>query len=262
MEGWNRRVLLGALRRPDSVYYWARASIRLRENRTHGREADRFAVARTDPVTALRRVGVLGPSPSEESEIRSRYHGLRALIDECYGRQAQGRIPSVVTEEDALLLYAVVRSLSPEVVVETGVSDGMSSAIILAALEKNGRGTLHSIDFPLMGIPRLYRRMPGWVVPEQYRRRWQLRLGPSHRLLEPLLREVGPIGVFFHDSEHSFAQMSWEFRTALSHLCRGGVVISDDVFANDAFSEICSATPGAAWATTSGGMGLLRPSGP
>src|SRR5947207_14206936 len=45
-------------------------------------------------------------------------------------------------------LYAVVRAFKPGVVVETGVSSGMSSAHILRALAENGKGTLHSIDLP------------------------------------------------------------------------------------------------------------------
>ena len=52
---------------------------------------------------------------------------------------------------DSLLVrccYLVCRLLEPAVVVETGVAYGVSSAFILRALEKNGRGVLHSVDLP------------------------------------------------------------------------------------------------------------------
>src|SRR4029077_9820456 len=43
------------------------------------------------------------------------------------------------------LLYGVVRLLRPSVVVETGVFDGISSAMILRAMARNRFGTLVSI---------------------------------------------------------------------------------------------------------------------
>src|SRR5215472_8825018 len=45
-----------------------------------------------------------------------------------------------------LLQYAAVRASTPEVVVETGVANGVSSSYLLLALQKNGRGILHSIE--------------------------------------------------------------------------------------------------------------------
>ncbi len=48
--------------------------------------------------------------------------------------------------ESSLLLYALVRLLSPRVVCETGVANGISSYFLLHALKKNGIGTLFSFD--------------------------------------------------------------------------------------------------------------------
>ena len=42
--------------------------------------------------------------------------------------------------------YAAIRSLRPEVVVETGVANGVSTAYLLLALDQNGKGILHSIE--------------------------------------------------------------------------------------------------------------------
>ena len=51
---------------------------------------------------------------------------------------------------DSLLarLLPVCRLLEPQVVLETGVAYGVSSAFILRALEENGHGILHSVDLP------------------------------------------------------------------------------------------------------------------
>ena len=45
-------------------------------------------------------------------------------------------------------LYALLRRLQPEVLVETGVCNGVSSAVILHALHANERGHLYSVDLP------------------------------------------------------------------------------------------------------------------
>jgi predicted O-methyltransferase YrrM len=51
-----------------------------------------------------------------------------------------------IEEGSAFLMYALVRLLSPSVVLETGVANGHSSALILNALAENGCGELHSVD--------------------------------------------------------------------------------------------------------------------
>lgn len=45
-----------------------------------------------------------------------------------------------------LLQYAAVRAFQPNVVVETGVANGVSSSYLLLALQTNGRGTFRTTD--------------------------------------------------------------------------------------------------------------------
>jgi len=47
-------------------------------------------------------------------------------------------------------LYALVRLLEPDHIIETGVSSGVSSAHFLLGVRRNRRGTVHSIDLPLL----------------------------------------------------------------------------------------------------------------
>jgi hypothetical protein len=135
-------------------------------------------------------------------------------------------------------LYVICRTLTPAVVVETGVASGLSSAYILQALEDNASGRLYSIDLPdadteaLLGV--VLTRLPegkksGWVVPDWLRPRWDLRIGKSSDLLPPLLAEVRQAQVFLHDSEHSYENMMFEFGQAWPVLANGGFVLSDDV---------------------------------
>jgi hypothetical protein len=44
--------------------------------------------------------------------------------------------------------WTVVRHLRPERVVETGVARGVTTAVLLQAMERNGYGALWSIDLP------------------------------------------------------------------------------------------------------------------
>src|SRR4051794_1951743 len=101
---------------------------------------------------------------------------------------------------DCETIYLLVRSLKPEVVVETGVCYGASSAYILQALKDNGRGELYSID--LGNSPD---EPPNdYFVPRPLRDRWHLIIGDSKDELPQLLERLGRIDLFHHDSLHTY----------------------------------------------------------
>jgi predicted O-methyltransferase YrrM len=152
-------------------------------------------------------------------------------------------------------LYAIVRTLRPQVAVETGVANGFSTAFLLQALDSNGDGHLHSIDLP-REVGRAYEHgtfyegegragippgsEPGWLIPHALRDRWTLILGRSQEELPPLLERSGTIDLFMHDSEHSFDCMWFEFNAAWPRLRDGGVLVSDDVNSTDAFPRFAT----------------------
>jgi predicted O-methyltransferase YrrM len=137
-----------------------------------------------------------------------------------------------------LLQYMAIRAFQPEIVVETGVANGVSSAYILLALRKNERGALYSIG--LSDPQYLAAGKPlGWIVPESLKSRWNLLIGDSHDLLPSLLAKLGTIDVFIHDSLHTYDHMRWEYQTAFPYLRPGGLLFSDDAAWNSAFSEYC-----------------------
>lgn len=135
-------------------------------------------------------------------------------------------------------LYLLVRLVKPNHMVETGVSAGVSSAYILSAMEDNNRGRLHSIDLPPDNLPK--GKTVGWVVPNRLKNRWSLHIGNALGLLEPLLSDIGIIDCFVHDSLHTYDHMTWEFSTAWKYLRPGGLFLSHDVGANDAFFDFMS----------------------
>lgn len=149
-------------------------------------------------------------------------------------------------------LYGLIRDYQPKILVETGVCNGVSTAVILAALEKNGQGKLHSIDLPEFTdtdytegdfwegkkgavIPK--EKPPGWIIPDDLKSRWELQLGRSDEVLPSLLDTLGTIDFFLHDSEHSYQCMTAEYHAAWGHLAEGGILASDDISWNTAFQD-------------------------
>jgi predicted O-methyltransferase YrrM len=147
-----------------------------------------------------------------------------------------GTASAALHGKKVLIQYAVVRALQPSWVVETGVASGVSSAYLLLALQRNGRGILHSIDCNDQAyLPP--NQTVGWIVPDALRSRWHLHLGDASQLLPGLLRELGEIDVFIHDSLHTYEHMNFEFRLAYPHIRSGGLLLADDALWNCAFPE-------------------------
>jgi hypothetical protein len=107
------------------------------------------------------------------------------------------------------LLYFLTRYLRPLAVVETGVAAGFSSAAILEALDRNGRGELFSSDFPYFRLkdPEQY---IGIVVDDRLKSRWHLFLEGDRRNLQKILQAVGGgVGLVHYDSDKSPASKRW-----------------------------------------------------
>ena len=86
---------------------------------------------------------LLGSSlPDIRKEFATPTGPLREVFDEI------AHLPYLGWTSAGEVLYAAVRARKPSVVVETGVAAGLSSACILAGLQRNGMGELYSIDLP------------------------------------------------------------------------------------------------------------------
>lgn len=138
------------------------------------------------------------------------------------------------------LLYTLVRLQKPEIVVETGVFDGLGSAYILAALQKNDSGRLVSIDVgENVDMPADVPECEvGWIVPDRLQDRWDCKIGDARELLPEVAASESSIGIFLHDSLHTYDHMRFEYETALSAMEADGVLVSDNVRFTDAFAEI------------------------
>ncbi len=128
--------------------------------------------------------------------------------------------------EQAIALYLIVRILQPSRIVETGV--GRSTCFMLQALEDMGQGELYSIDInPSVAL----------LIPRKLTARWRFVIGSSRHVIPQLLQQLGYINIFFHDSDHSYENMLFEFKTAWPSIVKGGILLSHDTDLNTAFNE-------------------------
>ncbi len=186
-------------------------------------------VSRLAGVGERRAIGALAEAGAER---RLFAHLKRA-------HRAGGR-PSYVEIDAPFELYAIVRLRRPRHVVEVGVSSGVSSAYLLRALERNGSGTLHSIDLPRFdgggrgprrpntaswAIPE--GRSSGWAVPMSLRARWDLRLGDKRAVIPILTDDLPRVDLVVYDVPHSDRDAAREFHCLDRRLSASGIAIAD-----------------------------------
>jgi hypothetical protein len=95
-----------------------------------------------------------------------------------------------------------VLHLRPSVIVETGVARGVTSRFVIEGLDRNNHGQLWSIDLPHLFEQNLHAQTAA-AIPDSCRSRWTYIEGSSRRRLPSLLRSLGQVELFIHDSLHT-----------------------------------------------------------
>jgi predicted O-methyltransferase YrrM len=166
---------------------------------------------------------------------------IRAYVDEAEAIAIEERdnvlfngteIGNPMGKTDRITLYAAVRICKPNVAVETGSAAGASATYILSAMEKNGYGSLYSID------SATDRAHMGCLVPDDLRTRLNLRYGNSLLLIAEIAGETGAIDFFVHDSLHTYEHMTAEYELFYRHIGKtGGVICSHDILMSNAWGH-------------------------
>lgn len=138
--------------------------------------------------------------------------------------------------------WYAVRHTRPDIVVETGVARGLTSRTILEALERTGSGRLWSVDLPHPFEPAV-RDETALAVPDDRRGRWQYVRGSSRRRLPTLLRHLGSVDVFLHDSLHTARNLRFEMAHVARVLAPRGLMIVDDIEMQSAFASFAADHP-------------------
>jgi SAM-dependent methyltransferase len=115
----------------------------------------------------------------------------------------------------------------------------------MLGLVKNGpQGSLHVIDLPpvfnskdaawtakdkVYGVVIPEGKSSGWIVPDSYRDRFEVWNGDAKALLPKLIEKVDSVDLFYHDSDHTYDHMMFEFREAKRKLKPGGLIVGDDI---------------------------------
>ncbi|MBV9062469.1 MAG: class I SAM-dependent methyltransferase [Alphaproteobacteria bacterium] len=170
---------------------------------------------------------------------------IENYVDELSRKHKAHYRPGWVNMDDALFLYWLVRQTKPKKIVQCGVCNGLSASFMMLALAKNGPdGTLSVIDLPpvfdphdpewtvagkVYGVVIPEGKTTGWMVPDAYRGRFEVWNGDAKELLPKMLDKVDSVDLFYHDSDHTYDHMMFEFREAKRKLTPGGLVIGDDI---------------------------------
>ena len=125
----------------------------------------------------------------------------------------------------ASFLYAYILYSKPSVVIETGVANGITTNVIMRALEVTG-GSLHSFDVD----PRtenVYQGKGSWS--------FHLLKGNFEQDLVNQVAMIGEVDLWIHDSNHGYQWQAFEYNLAISKLHSGGLLVSDDIDASTAW---------------------------
>jgi predicted O-methyltransferase YrrM len=186
-------------------------------------------------------------------QVMERKDYIESYLGDLGQRHGAHYLAGWVNMSDAQFLYWIVRQLRPRAVLQTGVSNGLSSAFMMLALAKNGaEGRLHLIDVPAIfnpGDPAWTRagtvygfvipeaKSSGWMIPDQYRDRCVVEIGDAKELLPAAVDRLDRIDIFYHDSDHTYDHMTFEFEQAWRKLAPAGVVVADDISWNASLWE-------------------------
>lgn len=135
-----------------------------------------------------------------------------------------------ISKDEVKAIYAVVKSRRPKIVVETGMGSGVSSTTILSALGSNGK--LISID---PGLPYgKGDKEVGFIIPPELKKNLEWVKGTSSEKLASVLDSVGQVDIFFHDSDHSYENVTFELETVWPRLINNKIILVDNYDWSDA----------------------------
>lgn len=120
--------------------------------------------------------------------------------------------------------YALVRATRPQHVVETGTDKGLGSLVLAAALLRNGAGRLTTIDV---------NDSSGYLIGGRYGEVIDRRVGDSVAVLPSLAQ----VGLFLHDSWHTFEHETAEYEAVAPALAAGALVLSDNAHVTAALPQ-------------------------
>lgn len=126
-------------------------------------------------------------------------------------------------------LFDYITKIKPQVIVETGVANGVTTRVIQAAIESSDV-EFHSIDTNI-NCATINVESKNWTFHH-------LKGNNLKKAIQSTLKSVPQVDLWIHDSDHSYLWQTFEYELALKKLNSGGVLISDDVDFSQAWGEL------------------------
>jgi predicted O-methyltransferase YrrM len=198
-----------------------------------GRETSNFTydISNREELAALA-AGTLSRDVSEVLQLFAEIEGDEPLLDalgaSLRGRRDRNQRPMLGRR---IVWYAAARVARPRIAVETGTHDGLGSSVIARALQRNEEegdpGRLLTFDID----PET-----GWLIPAQVLSHVERHLGDVRETLAAAIAGR-PVGLFVHDSRHTYEHELFELRTIMAAAVPGIVLISDNAHASHALAD-------------------------
>jgi predicted O-methyltransferase YrrM len=129
--------------------------------------------------------------------------------------------------------YCLARATKPRLAVETGTAEGLGTALLARALERNAEegwpGRLVSFDLSPQA---------GWLLDDRVRGQVDLVLGDTALTLDQTLGQE-EIDLFVHDSDHAYEHEAMELQFAVDHAGSRLLLVSDNAHATTALRDLC-----------------------
>ena len=172
----------------------------------------------------------LSTSYSEAEILKLTNDGLAAWVEESSAEKNTVARENWNAESNlCIVLYCLILLKKYTKVVETGVANGVTTRVIMRALEQTG-GVLHSFDISETSR-NVYKGNGNWHFHK---------LEANRKIQKQLRKQIQGIGkcdLWLHDSNHGQTWQEFEYLLAWENLEKNGVLCSDDVDASPAWGQ-------------------------
>ena len=181
-----------------------------------------------EPLRSLEHFGIK-PSGSDVEAFRQSHQFIVENINRLFAQQSYPKSYGVANSTQELIFYWIL-SKKPSLVVETGVANGVSTSLILAAMDHISHGKLISVDIsPDAG-----------VIVDHNHPRWTLKVTDgSNNQLSKTFQGIDNVDLFIHDGDHSYEHQEFEYNFFAHKLSINGFLMSDDINWSYAFHDFC-----------------------
>lgn len=115
----------------------------------------------------------------------------------------------------ASFLHAYILRVRPKIIVETGVANGITTNVMMSALEQTG-GVPHSFDIDRR-CKNVYTGNGNWFFHHLSK--------PFPRSLKKNVTGINDIELWIHDSNHGYSWQRFEYELAFGKLSKGGILV-------------------------------------